>query len=95
MKPFQTEGFLFPKQNSHETVVAVLHAIYLKVCQGFIMTNHFFSSLKVILNSDLGGGGGVGTACWLEHQIHDQKVVSSNPSRSAGRIFFSRVNFVC
>ena len=31
-------------------------------------------------------------ACWLEH---DWKVVSSNPGRSGGRIFFSRVNFVC
>ena len=28
-------------------------------------------------------------------QAHDQKVASSNPSRSRGRIFFSRVNFVC
>ena len=36
-----------------------------------------------------------GTACWLERQTHDQKIVSSNPSRSGGRIFFSRVNFVC
>ena len=36
-----------------------------------------------------------GIACWLEHQTHDRKVVSLNPSRSGGRIFFSRVNFVC
>ena len=34
-------------------------------------------------------------ACWLERQTHDQKVASSNPGRSGGRIFFSRVNFVC
>ena len=34
-------------------------------------------------------------ARWLEHQTHDRKVVSSNPGRSGGRIFFSRVHFVC
>ena len=37
---------------------------------------------------------GAGIACWLECQTH-QKVVSLNPSMSGGRIFFSRVNFVC
>ena len=36
-----------------------------------------------------------GIACWLERQTHDQKVASLNPGRSSGRIFFSRVNFVC
>ena len=38
---------------------------------------------------------GAGIACWLERRIRDRKVVSSNPGRSGGRIFFSRVNFVC
>ena len=36
-----------------------------------------------------------GIACWLDRQTRDQKVASSNPGRSSGRIFFSRVNFVC
>ena len=36
-----------------------------------------------------------GIAQWLEHQTHDQKVVGSNPCRSGGRIFLSRVNFLC
>ena len=36
-----------------------------------------------------------GIACWLERRTCDRKVASSNPSRSGGRIFFSRVNFVC
>ena len=35
------------------------------------------------------------TAWWLERRTHDQKVASSNPGRSSGRIFFSRANFVC
>ena len=34
-------------------------------------------------------------ACWLECRTRDRKVASSNPGRSGGRIFFSRVNFVC
>ena len=34
-------------------------------------------------------------ASWLEHQTCDQIVVSLNPGRSKGRIFFSRVNFLC
>ena len=36
-----------------------------------------------------------GTACWLERRTFDQKIASSNPGRSDGRMFFSRVNFVC
>ena len=31
----------------------------------------------------------------VECQSHDQKIASSNPGRSCGIIFFSRVNFVC
>ena len=34
-------------------------------------------------------------ACWLECWTRDRKVVSLNPGRSGGRIFFSRVNFLC
>ena len=36
-----------------------------------------------------------GIACWLERQTCGWKVANSNPSRSGGRFFFSRVNFVC
>ena len=38
---------------------------------------------------------GAGIACWLERRTRDRKVASSNPGRSGGRSFFSRVNFVC
>ena len=31
----------------------------------------------------------------VERRTHDRKVASSNPGRSGGRIFFSRVNSVC
>ena len=35
------------------------------------------------------------TASWQERQTRDRKVVSSNPGKSGGRIFFFGVNFVC
>ena len=34
-------------------------------------------------------------ACWLECQTRDKKIAGLIPDRSGGRIFFSRVNFVC
>ena len=34
-------------------------------------------------------------ACWSERRTRGRKVAGSNPGRSGGRIFFSRVNFVC
>ena len=40
-------------------------------------------------------GLGAGIACWLQRRTRDRKVASSNPGRSGGRIFFSRINFVC
>ena len=38
--------------------------------------------------------GGVGIAQWLERRTRDWKVTSSNPCRSGGRIFFSKVDFL-
>ena len=31
----------------------------------------------------------------VDSRTRDRKVASSNPGKSGGRIFFSRVNFVC
>ena len=39
--------------------------------------------------------GGAGIACWKEHRDRDLRVAGSNPDRSGGRIYFSRVNSVC
>ena len=36
-----------------------------------------------------------GIAQWLERRTRDWKVPGSNPCRSGGRIFFSRVDFLC
>ena len=41
------------------------------------------------------GGGGAGIAQWLEHRTRDWKVAGSNPCWNGGRIFFSRVDFLC
>ena len=38
---------------------------------------------------------GAGVAQWIERRTRDQKVPGSSPGRSGGRIFFSRVNFLC
>ena len=38
---------------------------------------------------------GAGIAQWLERRTRDWKVAGSNPCRSGGRIFVSRVNFLC
>ena len=38
---------------------------------------------------------GEGLAQWLERWTRDRKVPGSSPGRSGGRIFFSRVSFLC
>ena len=38
---------------------------------------------------------GAGIAQWLEHRTLDWKVAGSNPCWNGGRIFFSRVDFLC
>ena len=40
-------------------------------------------------------GRGAGIAQWLEHRTRDWKVAGSNPCWNGGRIFFSRVDFLC
>ena len=38
---------------------------------------------------------GAGIAQWLEHRTRDWKVAGSNPCWNGGRIFISRVHFLC
>ena len=45
--------------------------------------------------TDREGAHRAGIALWLERRTRDQKVASSNPGRSSGRIFFSRISFLC
>ena len=46
-------------------------------------------------NSQCYGQWGAGIAQWLEHWTRDWKVAGSNPCWNGGRIFFSRVDFLC
>ena len=52
-------------------------------CGNFFLWKYFNCSVQA------------GIACCLARRTRDQKVASSNPGRSGGRIFFSRVNFMC
>ena len=53
---------------------------------------HFDYSATVVLSvCFLGSRDSLLVECWTR----DQKIVSLNPGRSSGRIFFSRVNFLC
>ena len=51
----------------------------------------------VFVKSTVGfaGRSGAGIAQWLEHRTRDWKVTGSNPCWNGGRIFFSRVDFLC
>ena len=60
----------------------------LSLCWGWLVTHKQHSPCLIIAM-------GAGIACWLGCWIRDRKVAGSNLSRSGGRIFFSRVNFVC
>ena len=52
---------------------------------------------RLLLSHDLSPAArrGAGIAQWLEHRTRDWKVAGSNPCWNGGRIFFSRVDFLC
>ena len=52
---------------------------------------------SITINTDLAefSPRGAGIAQWLERQTRDWKVTGSNPCWNGGRIFFSRVDFLC
>ena len=52
-------------------------------------------SLAKISHNNMPGESIAGTAQWLERRTRDWKVAGSNPCWSGGRIFFSRVDFLC
>ena len=47
------------------------------------------------VSSKLTSQCGAGIAQWLEHRTRDWKVAGSNPCWNGGRIFFTRVDFLC
>ena len=53
--------------------------------------HQFQSKLTLLITAQWGAG----IAQWLEHRTRDWKVAGSNPCWNGGRIFFSRVDFLC
>ena len=53
------------------------------------------SSGNIFTHSSAGAVRGAGIAQWLERRTRDWKVAGSNPCWNGGRIFFSRVDFLC
>ena len=72
------------------------HMICMFVHLSFPSTPGFYSKC-VMLNwvVDVIRAQGAGIAQWLEHRTRDWKVAGSNPCWNGGRIFFSRVDFLC
>ena len=54
-----------------------------------------FQMAHIQLVLEIQYGGGAGIAQWLERRTRDWKVAGSNPCWNGGRIFFSRVDFLC
>ena len=63
------------------------------------VTVHTTTKKRATVHREKRSWGRTVFACWdsllVQRQTPDRKVVSLNPNRSSGRIFFSRVNFVC
>ena len=85
------DGFFYSSQNFHVGLFPVsVSARSLRVHDGNklsrLVCSCWFLFLWRIFRRD----------SWLvEHRTRDRKVASSNPGWSGGRIFFSRVSFVC
>ena len=58
-------------------------------------TRHADDGYKKNRLSEVSRFVGAGIAQWLEHRTRDWKVAGSNPCWNGGRIFFSRVDFLC
>ena len=67
--------------------------IYVCVCVCVWERERETDSIKTIKNTKTTLGAGI--AQWLERRTRDWKVAGSNPCWNGGRIFFSRVDFLC
>ena len=80
-------GVGYKHSSSVPTTVVKVERIGIKLCF-HDRFNHYLSTGKPL-------SWVAGTACLQERRTSDRKVASSNPGRSGGKIFVSRVNFVC
>ena len=62
------------------------------LCPTCVLINSYFFNISF---HELLNCREAGIAQWLEHWTHDWKVAGLNTCRSGGRIFFSRVDFLC
>ena len=67
--------------------------LFSKIC--YLTVDPLCSKFGIRLQSNWKHWLGAGIAQWLEHRTHDWKVAGSNPCWNGGRIFFSRVDFLC
>ena len=82
------------------SIMMGLYGIHTRKWRVHLVMSSFATStaaLNLHINSKLNWWQhwGAGIAQWLEHRTRDWKVAGSNPCRSGGRIFFSRVDFLC
>ena len=68
---------------------AVIIILFLMWCK----YGSLVSSIKEAVRATQERGAGI--TQWLEHRTRDWKVAGSNPYWNGGRIFFSRVDFLC
>ena len=59
-----------------------------------ISSSEMQTAIKVVISFPVNPWG-AGIAQWLERRTRDWKVAGSNPCWNGGRIFFSRVDFLC
>ena len=68
-----------------------LHSVDMGRQGGGVISRYIYCNLYKLLIYIFGAG----IAQWLERWTRDGKVAGSNPCKSGGRIFFSRVDFLC
>ena len=70
-----------------------LHFYWLRCLCPVLLRSTAPLHIKQLKNSWINMGAGI--AQWLERRTRDWKVAGSNPCWNGGRIFFSRVDFLC
>ena len=78
------------QKGSNERLFILTRTHSMQKCLGKSLLS---SSHKMTLKQQINSGAGI--AQWLDHRTRDWKVAGSNPCWNGGRIFFSRVDFLC
>ena len=73
--------------------IIYLYKLDISTCFNTFLYLRWLSRIESHVSNPIEAGAGI--ACWSESRTRDRKDASSNPGRSGGRIFFTRVNFLC